>query len=40
VKLALLSHLGRYVALAAVDLPDLSPEELHTRFLAWSGGSA
>ncbi|MEQ4300770.1 hypothetical protein ABNF97_05135 [Plantactinospora sp. B6F1] len=39
-RLALLSHLGRYAALAATDLPDLSPEELSTRFLGWPGGSA
>ncbi|GAA3743522.1 hypothetical protein GCM10022225_28880 [Plantactinospora mayteni] len=38
-RLALLSHLGRYAALAAADLPDLSPEELRTRFLDWPGGS-
>ncbi|GIG88882.1 hypothetical protein [Plantactinospora endophytica] len=38
-RLALLSHLGRYAALAVAELPDLSPEELRSRFLDWAGGS-
>jgi hypothetical protein len=34
-RAALRSHLGRYEAVAAADLTDLTPEELRTRFLGW-----
>ncbi|WP_433536457.1 hypothetical protein ACQPZK_00870 [Micromonospora sp. CA-249363] len=35
-RLSMMFYLGLHLAEAAVDLPDLSAERLHARFLGWT----